>query len=110
MRLLRDECVPRRLRQHFPGHFVQTVQGAGWSGKRNGELLALMVTNGFEVFVTVDQDIPFQQNITASGIAVLVLVASSNRIGDLLPIVPAALNSLSVIQPGEVVEVSAPNP
>jgi hypothetical protein len=80
----------------------------GWSGKRNGELLQLMVTNGFEVFVTVDRNVPFQQNIAASGIAVLILVASSNRIADLLPTIPAALVGLTTLKPGDVLEVSGP--
>jgi hypothetical protein len=82
----------------------------GWSGKTNGELLRQMVAHGFEVFVTVDRNIPFQQNIAASGIAVVVLVAASNRIGDLLPVVPAALAAVASIRPGEVVEISAPVP
>jgi hypothetical protein len=80
----------------------------GWSGKRNGELLALMLGNGFEVFVTVDRNIPFQQNIAASRMAVLVLLAPSNRIVDRLPVIPAALPGLSALKPGDVLEVSAP--
>jgi hypothetical protein len=108
MRLLLDECVPKRLRLQFPGHDVRTVQQMGWSGKRNGELLALMLAAGFEVFVTVDRNIPFQQNIAASGMAVLILVAPSNRIVDLLPVVPAAQAALTALKPGDVLEVSAP--
>jgi len=108
MRLLLDECVPKRLRLHFPGHDVRTVQQMGWSGKRNGELLALMLAGGFEVFVTVDRNVPFQNNIAASGIAVLVLVAPTNRIADLLRAVPAAQAALTGLKPGGVVEVSAP--
>jgi hypothetical protein len=108
MRLLLDECVPKRLRLHFAGHDVRTVQQMGWSGKRNGELLALMLAGGFEVFVTVDRNVPFQQNVAASGIAVLIMVAASNRIADLLPVVPAAQAALTVLKPGDVVEVTAP--
>jgi len=105
MRLLLDECVPKGLRQHLPGHDVRTVRQMGWSGKRNGELLNLMLTDGFEVFVTVDQNLKFQQNILASGMAVLVLVARSNRIVDLLPLLPSATHVLGFIKPGEVIEV-----
>ena len=108
MRLLLDECVPTRLRLHFPGHDVRTVRQMGWSGKRNGELLRLMVADGIEAFVTVDRNVPFQQNIAASGIAVLILVASSNRIADLLPVMPAALAGLAALKPGDVMEASAP--
>ncbi|MBO0696816.1 MAG: hypothetical protein J2P46_00340 [Zavarzinella sp.] len=108
MRLLLDECVPKRLRLHFPGHDARTVRQMGWSGKRNGELLGLMLANGFEVFVTVDRNMPFQQNIAASGVAVLVLVGTSNRVADLLPVIPAAQTALTALKPGDVVEVSAP--
>ena len=108
MRLLIDECLPRKLRGHFTGHDAHTVPAMGWAGKRNGELLALMVANGFEVFVTVDQNVRHQQNVAAAGVAVLVLVAASNRLADLVPLVPAALAALATIHPGEVVEVSWP--
>jgi hypothetical protein len=68
MRILLDECVPRRLRQELPGHDVRTVQELGWSGKKNGELLQLMAGQGFEVLVTVDQSIRHQQNLQAAGV------------------------------------------
>jgi hypothetical protein len=82
----------------------------GWSGKRNEELLTLMLANGFEVFVTVDQNVRYQQNISAAGIAVLVLVAATNKLIDLFPLVPEALTALSTIQPGDLVEVPSPSP
>ncbi|HTU23537.1 MAG TPA: hypothetical protein VMG10_36210 [Gemmataceae bacterium] len=107
MRILLDECVPRRLRQEFPGHYVRTVPEMGWSGKKNGELLQLMNGQGLEVLVTVDQNIRHQQNLQAAGVAVVVLVASSNRLADLVPLVPSALASLGSIKPGDVVEITA---
>lgn len=88
MRILLDECVPRRLRQELPGHDVHTVPEMGWSGKKNGELLQLMAVQGFEVLLTVDQSIRHQQNLQTAGIAVVVLVAVSNRLGDLVPLMP----------------------
>lgn len=107
MRVLLDECVPHRLRQELPGHDVHTVAEMGWSGKKNGELLQLMAGQQFEVFLTVDQNIRHQQNLAATGVAVLVLVATSNRLADLVPLMPAALASLASLKPGDVIEVTA---
>jgi hypothetical protein len=107
MRILLDECVPRRLRREFSGHDVHTVHEMGWSGKKNGELLQLMAGTSFEVLVTVDQSIRHQQNLQAAGVAVVVLVATSNRLADLVPLVPSALVALGSITPGDVVEITA---
>ena len=85
MRVLLDECVPRRLRTHLTGHDVRTVPEMGWSGKKDGELLALMAGATFEVLVTVDRGIRHQQHLKAVGVAVVVLVATTNRLADLLP-------------------------
>ena len=78
----------------------------GWSGKKDGELLSLMTSAGFEVLVTVDKSIRHQQNLQAVGVAVVVLVASTNRLADLLPRVPEALTALDTIQPGDIVEIT----
>ena len=107
MRILLDECVPRRLRRELPGHEVHTVPEMGWSGKKNGELLQLMAGQGMEVLLTVDQSILHQQNLKAAGIAVVILVAVSNRLGDLLPRMPSALTALDSIKSGDVVEITA---
>lgn len=106
MRILLDECVPRRLRRESPGHDVRTVPEMGWSGKKNGELLQLMNGQGFEVLVTVDQNLRYQQNLVAAGVAVVVLIASSNRLADLVPLMPSALASLGSIKPGDTVEIT----
>lgn len=107
MRILLDECVPRKLQQAFPGHDVHTVPSMGWAGKRNGELLQLMADNTFEVLLTVDQNIRLQQNLQTAGVAVVVLVATKNRLTDLVPLVPSALAALSSIKPGDIVEITA---
>ena len=88
MRILLDECVPRPLRRELAGHDVRTVQEMGWTGKKNGELLALMAGAGFDVLLTVDQNLRHQQNLAAAGVAVVVMVAPSNRLMDLVPLVP----------------------
>ena len=106
MRILLDECVPRRLRRDLAGHEVRTVAEMGWSGKKNGELLQLMAGQSFEVLLTVDQSIRHQQNLQAAGIAVVVLVSPSNRLADLVPLVPAAQAAFSSLKPGDVVEIT----
>jgi len=106
MRVLIDECVPRRLRSHLPGHDVRTVPEMGWSGKKNGELLQLMIGQGFEVLLTVDQNLSHQQNLQAAGVAVVVLAAASNRLADLVPLMPAALTALATLKPGDVAEIT----
>ena len=107
MQILLDECVPRRLRRELPGHDVRTVPEMGWSGKKNGELLTLMTTQGFEVLLTVDRNLRHQQNLQAAGVALIVLVAVSNRLADLVPLMPSAQAALGTISPGDVVEITA---
>src|SRR5712672_3462747 len=107
MRILLDECVPRRLRRELTGHQVTTVPEMGWSGKKNGELLQLMTGKSFEVLLTVDQSIRHQQNLQAAGRGVIVLLAASNRLADLVPLMPSTLASLASINPGDVVEIKA---
>jgi hypothetical protein len=107
MRILLDECVPRPLRRHFGGHDARTIRELGWAGKKNGELLALMAADGFEVLLTVDQNLRHQQNLAAAGVAVVVLVAATNRLADLLPLVPSALAALAAIKSGDVVEIAS---
>lgn len=79
----------------------------GWAGKKNGELLALMAGAGLPVLLTVDQNLRHQQNLAASGVAVVVMVAPSNRLADLLPLVPRVEAVLGGIRAGDAVEVRA---
>lgn len=104
MRLLLDECTPRRLRRDFTGHTVSTVEEAGLKGFKNGQPLRAAAGN-FDELVTVDQNLPYQQNISSFSISVLILVAGSNRYQDLKSLMPQALESLSEIKPGEIVRV-----
>ncbi|HBI46550.1 MAG TPA: hypothetical protein DDY78_27405 [Planctomycetales bacterium] len=106
MRILLDECVPRRLRRELAGHDVWTVTEMGWSGKKNGELLTLMAAQGFEVLLTSDQNLRHQQNRKAAGVAVVVLVAASNRLANLVPLMASARASLGSLRPGAVVEIT----
>jgi hypothetical protein len=105
MHVLLDECLPRRLRVHLPGHDLQTVQEKGWSGKKNGELLTLAAEAGFGALITVDQSLQYQQNVRRCGLGVVALAAESNRLQDLLPLVSAVMSALESIRPGEYVEI-----
>jgi hypothetical protein len=107
MRILLDECVLQRLRRELPGQDVRTVPEMGWSGTKNGALLALMVAQGFEVSMTVDQNLRHQQNLQAVGVAVIVLVAPSNRLADLVTLMPSAQAALGAVSLGDVVEITA---
>jgi hypothetical protein len=107
VRLPLDECVPRKFKDALPGHDARTAREMGWSGKRNGEVLRLMREHRFDAFITVDQNVGFQQNVAASGIAVIVLRARSNRLKDLLPLAPAVLKKLSTVRPGALEHVTA---
>ena len=77
----------------------------GWVGKRNGELLRLLTTEHFAVFLTTDQNLRYQQNFRGLQVAVVVLMAPTNRLDDLIPLMPTARMVLGTIQPGAVVEV-----
>ena len=102
MSVLVDENLPRHLAGYLSGHESMTVAERGWSGKTNGELLDLAESE-FDVLLTLDKNVPFQQNMKRRRIAVLIVRARSNRIQDLLPIVPDILATLEQILPGEVI-------
>jgi predicted nuclease of predicted toxin-antitoxin system len=104
MRILIDENLPRKLAAHLEGHECRTVVECGWSGKKNGELLTLADPQ-FDVLLTLDKNLPFQQDLGSVRIAVMILRARSNRIQDLLPVIPECLAALESIWPGQVVRV-----
>jgi len=104
MRVLLDECVPRALRAELPGHEVTTVAEAGWAGVKNGVLLQLAAT-GFDVLLTVDRNMEYQQNFANLTIAVIVIHALSNDITALRPLMPAVQKALQKPEPGVVTHV-----
>jgi predicted nuclease of predicted toxin-antitoxin system len=106
MRLLLDECIDERLRHSFPGHDCETARYAKLAGLKNGKLLAAAEAAGFDVIVTVDQNIPYQQNLDDRKIALLILCAPTNRRSDLQRLIPAALGVLGTIQPGQIMRIT----
>lgn len=108
MRVLLDECLPRRLKRELAGHDARTGPETGWASKRNGELLRVAVAAGFDVFLTVDRKLQHQQNLSAFNIAVVVLEAKSNRYDDLRPLMPEVLQVLPTAPRGQATIVRGP--
>jgi predicted nuclease of predicted toxin-antitoxin system len=97
MRILLDESLPGRLRRELSGHSVRTVSEMGWSALENGELLR-RAADQFDVVLTADQNLQFQQNLGTLPLAVAVLVARTNRLQDLRPLVPELLTRLAALR------------
>jgi hypothetical protein len=108
MRVLLDECLPRKLKRSIVGHNVATIQERGWSSKKNGELLQLM-DGTVDVFLTSDQNLRYQQNLTAIRFSIIVLVAPDNRLPTLHALMPQVQSLLDTITPSTVVEVLPPS-
>ena len=106
MKLLLDECLDWRLRRDLPGHEVKTVQDMGWQGIKNGRLLALAQAE-FQVFITGDCNLSFQQHLPNFSIAVVVLEAESIRLIHTRPLMPKLLALLPSPQPGKLVTINA---
>ena len=106
MRVLLDESLPRPLGRLLVGHTVRTVGQAGWTSFKNGVLLAL-AANEFDVLITADQNLQFQHNLKALPIAVLVVVADSNRLEALEPLIPQILSVVDALEPKKLVRVGA---
>lgn len=100
MRVLLDECIPRRLRQELSGYEVRTVAEQGWGGIKNGELLRRAADN-FDVFLTVDQNLEYQQNLSPLSISVIVLTAPSNDIDALRPLMQGVRQILPQVLSGK---------
>lgn len=105
MRILLDECLPRRLSRQLTGHGIKTVQDMGWAGKPDGLLLSFM-SGGFDVLVTVDRNLVFNADVPGLKVGVIVLHARSNRLVDLEPLVPKILAALEQIRSGQVIHLS----
>jgi predicted nuclease of predicted toxin-antitoxin system len=107
MRVLLDEALPRRLGQHMSSALsVRTVGDCNWLGKKNGELLRL-AEKEFDAFVTMDRGIEYQQNLANFKIAVILLRAPSNRLADLLPLIPNLEKALQSTVPGALKQVTS---
>lgn len=108
MRVLIDECLPAGLLEALAalGFEAQTVRQAGYGAKKNGELLSLM-EGRWDVLLTNDRNIKYQQNMDGRKVSILILCAKSNRINDLLPLMPSCAKALQSVLPGRIVEVGS---
>lgn len=104
MKLLLDECVVHDLKKDLFVHEVSTVVEAGFGGLENGELLRA-ASSQYDVLVTVDRNLPFQQNIAALQISVWILVGGGITYTDLKPLVPQVLKRLRSVKPGQIYRV-----
>jgi predicted nuclease of predicted toxin-antitoxin system len=106
MRILLDECLPRRLKSELPEHEVRTVPEMRWSGLKNGALLSRLAGH-FDAFLTVDRGLVHQQNLKGISFGIVMLAVLSNDIDTLRPLMPKVREALAILQPGDVVRISA---
>ena len=105
MKLLLDENMPQKLRQHLPGHDVFTTAYMKWAGIKNGELLALAAAEGFDALLTVDAGIEYEQNLQVLPCSVVIIKAESNAFEHIEPVLPAVLTALANLAPRCLVKV-----
>jgi predicted nuclease of predicted toxin-antitoxin system len=106
MKILLDESLPTRLNEYFgEGHIVFSVRDMNWLGKKNGELLRLIVENNFEVFVTADRNLPYQQNIKDIPLTIAILRGVDNRQQTYVSLIPKLLKFLGQLELPKVIEV-----
>lgn len=110
MKVLLDECVPKALKATLAkhGHECLTVQEAGWSGKLNGELLSLG-EGRFNVLITLDTNLRYQQNLVGRTISIVVILARSNRLANIRQYFDDWARALDAIKPGEIAYVGDKN-
>ena len=102
LKIILDECLDRRLAKEIPGHLVKTVPEMGWAGLKNGMLLS-KAQEEFDIFITSDQNLSFQQNLSQYNIAILVLCPATNQLNDLQFVLSKALKKLLTLKSGRVV-------
>jgi len=105
MKVLLDECIPRKFKYSLTGHDCKIVPEAGLAGHKNSRLLSLAEAAGYELFLTIDKGLPYQQNLMGRSIAILIVRAKSNRLIDLLPHLGACQSAIALIIPGDVIRV-----
>jgi predicted nuclease of predicted toxin-antitoxin system len=107
MKILLDECVPKDFCKSFSEHECHAARRAGFGSKTNGELLTAAEMAGFNVLITVDKNIPYQQNFSGRKLSLIILLTRSNDLSDLLPHAAACGSALRSIEAGKVVRIGA---
>lgn len=107
MKILLDESLPRKLKYDFgTAHEIYTVRDKGWLGHKNGALLKLMIDDGFDILVTVDRNLPYQQNLERLPITIFVLCAFDNRRQTLALLITKLFDRLAQGNLQKVIEIS----
>lgn len=107
MKILLDESLPRKLKQDLGlDHEIWTVRDKGWLGRKNGDPLKLMVADQFELFITVDRNLPYQQNLDQLPLTICVLCAADNRRKTLSSLIPKLLKQIRKGNLQKVIEIS----
>jgi len=107
VRILLDHCVPKPFKKELPEHEVSTAREMGWEALKNGELINQAQANGFDIIITVDQNVRFQQNLGGRKIAVCLLIARGITTDKSRSLVPAIAELLTAIKPGKLYQVKA---
>jgi predicted nuclease of predicted toxin-antitoxin system len=105
MKILLDHCVDWRLKRMLPSHEVKSAADMGWEVLKNGKLLAAAAANSFQLMVAVDRHIKDQQNLSQLPIAVIVLLADSNRTTDLQRLIPVVERAMLSLKAGQLIEI-----
>jgi len=107
MKILLDENLPKKLKIDLgEGFKVKTVREMDWQGKKNGELLGLLTINGFDVLLTIDTNLKFQQNLNKFDIKIIVLNAFDNKHQTLQMLVPDLINTLNKLPNEQIIEIN----
>jgi hypothetical protein len=108
MKVLLDECIPRKFKNSLLGHDCRTVQEIGCAGTKNGALLSVAESKGFDVFLTIDKGVEYEQNLAGRNIAILLIRPKSNRLVDLQVYAPACLEHMPSMTPGQLIRLNKP--
>ena len=98
MKILLDECLPRKVKRLLPDYDVSTVIEMGWSGLLNGDLMKVAVNAGFDVFITADKNLSYQQNITDYNISIVLLSVLFNKLERIKPLIPGLIEILPKVE------------
>ena len=104
MKIILDECLPRRLVRDLHPHLVTTVPREGWASIKNGALLALVIP-AFDIFITLDSNLVHQQNLDGVDLCIITLHAVNSRYETLQPLVPRILEAIAASRPGGIVHL-----
>jgi hypothetical protein len=105
VKVLLDECLPVDFRHSFPEHEAHSAEWAGLKSKKNGELLREAELAGYEILLTVDKGILYQQNFVGRRIAIITILSATNQLEDLLPLANTILQAMETISPGQVISI-----